>query len=481
MEAEMEHERTIRAAVQRVGRLVRTRRVAFYGLRGLAWGLTAALIPLLGKAALGPAALPLALALTAAGLLSGALYGLALPVPPEGPARLADRALHLDDRLATAVEYLRQVPRAPLVAALIEDAAGRIRGRDLRAAVPWRWPREIRILPVSAIAVWALVLLPPLRLPEGMLPSLTPPSEQAADEAKPAAPVAQDRPLARPRETARRVEIQEREYARRFGTGRETQPGDLSAIFKDTNIAERRPDFSSFLKHGDDRLKILGQVESLPDLQRDFTQSQYRITFQKAKRLLGGIRPDQFSPEKLRELLDEMRRLGRRGGGEEWGQEVWEGADALEQGRMQRALDAMERALAKMRAMEERGAKGLEGGRERGRGRTPGLQGGDAEDLAGFEGSLPGKGANPEWRGAPSERLAQDPFDTGVEGQPRRGRRQAYDTNLLGKGARNPSRLPYMTVFSQYRKMMEEALTKETIPLDYRAQVKEYFRALEER
>jgi hypothetical protein len=36
-------------------------------------------------------------------------------------------------------------------------------------------------------------------------------------------------------------------------------------------------------------------------------------------------------------------------------------------------------------------------------------------------------------------------------------------------------------VLSQYRKMMEEALAKESIPLDYRTQVKEYFQALEER
>jgi hypothetical protein len=38
-----------------------------------------------------------------------------------------------------------------------------------------------------------------------------------------------------------------------------------------------------------------------------------------------------------------------------------------------------------------------------------------------------------------------------------------------------------MSVLSQYRKMMEEALAKESIPLDYRTQVKEYFQALEER
>jgi hypothetical protein len=52
---------------------------------------------------------------------------------------------------------------------------------------------------------------------------------------------------------------------------------------------------------------------------------------------------------------------------------------------------------------------------------------------------------------------------------------------MIGRGAQNPSRLPYMSVFSQYRKLMEDALAKENIPLDYRTQVKEYFQSLEER
>jgi hypothetical protein len=146
----------------------------------------------------------------------------------------------------------------------------------------------------------------------------------------------------------------------------------------------------------------------------------------------------------------------------------------------------MERALNKMRAMEERerGGKGLEGSRDRGgKGRDQGRgRGGEADpDFGEGEGSLPGKGSNPNWRGDPSGRLGRDPIDMGVEGQSRKGRKEAYDTNLTGRGALNPSRLPYMRVYSQYRKMMEDALAKENIPLDYRTQVKDYFQSLEER
>jgi hypothetical protein len=69
----------------------------------------------------------------------------------------------------------------------------------------------------------------------------------------------------------------------------------------------------------------------------------------------------------------------------------------------------------------------------------------------------------------------------GVEGQLRKGRREAYDTNMFGRGAQNPSRLPYMSMSGQYRKQMEDALAKEAIPLDYRTQVRDYFQSLEER
>jgi hypothetical protein len=71
--------------------------------------------------------------------------------------------------------------------------------------------------------------------------------------------------------------------------------------------------------------------------------------------------------------------------------------------------------------------------------------------------------------------------DSMLEGDLREGRMEAYDTNLTGQGAETPSRLPYMEVFSQYQKMMEEALAKEPIPFSYREQVKEYFRTLENR
>ncbi|MBI2563766.1 MAG: hypothetical protein HYW08_15560 [candidate division NC10 bacterium] len=131
----------------------------------------------------------------------------------------------------------------------------------------------------------------------------------------------------------------------------------------------------------------------------------------------------------------------------------------------------------------------------RGRGRNlrqgPSRQAGSGQDRGEGEGeqcedgspggSLPGKGKSLQTRGDPTGRIGGEKQDAMLEGDLREGQMEAYDTNLSGPGAENPSRLPYMDVFSQYRKMMEEALTKEPIPFNYREQVKEYFRSLESR
>src|SRR3989454_5986817 len=53
------------------------------------------------------------------------------------------------------------------------------------------------------------------------------------------------------------------------------------------------------------------------------------MVFKKSKSLLSGLSPD-ISPQKLRELLDEMERLGRKGGN--WSSDASEGMDALEGG-----------------------------------------------------------------------------------------------------------------------------------------------------
>src|SRR5215510_9058147 len=480
----------LQRAVADVSRQIRMRRAEFYGLRGLFGGSLCALLPLILRDSFGWLSFVWAGACLAVGALVGAAVGLFMRLPAEEAARLADRVYGLQDRIATALEWADRPDRTPLVDALVADAVSRVQSLEGRRVVARRVPREARFVPVPLAVGLALALAPAIPLPQGALPSLsgTRQEEEDKEQDRTGSLESQDQPKAAKREDMRRAEMQERTAGPRAGMGGATQPGDLSAIFKDTSIAGQTPDFNAFLKKGDERIRMLEQIDRLPDLQRDFTQSQQRMVFQKAKALRGGLRGEQFSPDKLRELLKEMERLGRKGDPGYSG-DLSEGMEALEQGQSDRAMEAMERALNKLRAMEEKGrdGKGLRGGREderrgsrkgeRGQGGTPGDEG----DWPEGEGSLPGKGKSGSPKGDPSQRLRTNPFDVGVEGEARAGRKDGMDTNLVGRGGNVPSRLQYMSVLGQYRKQMEEDVAREQVPRDFHGQVKDYFKALDEK
>ncbi len=485
------HPEALKELVRRVASQVRWRRAEHYGVRGAFYGAVAGVPALLLKLLFGPWALVVAVGLVALGLVGGLVWGLLRRVPLADAARLADRAYGLQDRVATALEWGTRPDRTPLVETLIADAGERVRALPARQIVPRLLPREVWWLPAPVLVAAVLWIAPPVPLPSGRLFDLTPAQEEeAAARDRSGGDLEQQDRRAMPKEALKRPAFEERDWVQRAASGGSSTTGDLSAIFKDTALGNQRPDFNSFLKKGDERLRMLEQVDRLPDLQSDFTASQYKMVFRKSKALTGGMSPDQISPQKLRELLEEMERLGRKGGGN-WGGDVSEGMEALEYGQQDKAMEAMEKALNKLRAMEEqqRSGKGLKGGREgdrggrgeRGeRGRSGSGSGAD-EDFGEGEGLLPGKGKSATPKGEASQRLRASPYDVGVEGESRKGRKDGYDTNMTGRAGRMPSRLTYLGVIGQYRKVMEDALTREQIPRDYHGQIKDYFQSLDER
>ena len=478
---------TLQRLVGSVAAQVRWRRVEHHALRGAFWSLLPALIVLFFKGPLGPIAIPLGAGLLVAGALLGAAWGATRRTPIADAARLADRAFGLDDRIATALEWAERPDRTPLVDTLVADAVERVQSLPPRRIVRRIVPREGRLLPVPLALAVGLALLPAVPMPTARILDFSPGSDSETDEARgdTASMEQQQRPVQRDR--LKPPAFEERDFAQRAGGGGGAMTGDLSAIFKDTALTAQRPDFNSFLKKGDERLKMLEQVDRLPDLQSDFTNSHYKMVFKKSKALTGGLRPDQISPQKLKELLEEMERLGRKGGN--WSNEASEGMEALEGGQTDKAMEAMAKALDKMRAQDEaqRSSKNLRGGRDdrgAGRGRERG-RGGDGgpedQDFGDGEGLLPGKGKSSNPKGEASQRLRANPYDVGVEGESRRGRKDGYDTNMTGRGGPMQSRLQYLGVIGQYRKMMEDAITRESVPRDYHDQIKDYFQALDER
>ena len=472
--------------VRRVAAQVRWRRVEHYAVRGVFWASLPAVVLLVLKGSVGPLALPAAAVLLAAGAALGAVWGALKRTSRADAARLADRAFGLEDRVATALEWAERPDRSPLVDALVADATARVQQLPPRRIVRRILPREAHFLPVPLLIALTLTLAPALPLPSPRLPDFTPGGTEEDKEQRTGSGALEERSKTEARERLRPPAFEEREFQARSGASTASTAGDLSAVFKDTSLSSQRPDFNSFLKRGDERLKLLEQVDRLPDLASDFTQSQYKMVFRKSKALTGGLRPDQISPQKLKELLEEMERLGRKGGN--WSGDVGEGMEALEGGQTDRAMEAMQKALDKMRAQEEsqRSGKGLRGGRDTERGggsrdRRGGEGGGEGEDFGEGEGLLPGKGKSASPKGEASRRLSATPYDVGVEGESRRGRKEGYDTNMTGRGGPMASRLNYLGVIGQYRKLMEDAITREAVPRDYHTQIKDYFQALDER
>ena len=347
----------IERLVANVARQIRLRRAEFYGLRGLLWGSVAAVVPLVLKEPLGLWSYVGAAILLLAGAGAGALRGFLLKLPQAEVARLADRGHGLQDRVSTALEWADRADRTPIVDALVADAGARADQLAVRRIIPRRVPREAKFVPVPLVLGLVLAAAPPIPLPQGSLPNFSVSRDEDEEKLKERSGDLQqsERRQATRRDPAQRVEVQERTLMPRMGGGGQSQPGDLAAVFKDTSLAGRAPDFNSFLKKGDDRLRMLEQTDRLPDLQSDFTQNQTRMVFQKAKSLRGGLDPNKkVAPEKLRELLQEMERLGRKnqpgGGRSDWSGDVYEGMEALEGGQSDKAMEAMERALNKMRS-----------------------------------------------------------------------------------------------------------------------------------
>jgi hypothetical protein len=476
----MDDRDAIRAALGQLTRRLRLARAVSAGSRFLVAGLVLAVPPLLVKSVF-PVAAPWAVVGLVTGLaILGLLYGGLLRVRPGHAAGLADHHLGLKERMTCAVEHLATPDASEMAQAQLAETAARVRTLRPKDAFPLGLGSETRLVTPLAALVLALALLPPLPL---HLPSAddapSPPAADVAEEPK-------DRPLepklatpAPPKEVLPKTEEQD---ATRGPLAGHSQAGDQAAVFRDTKMSQQRPDFGSFVKQGDDRLKLLGRPEAIPDLQRDVTQSPYQVMIRRMQEQVKAGNLQGLSWEQIERLLSDLGQAEQRmGGGSEIADDLMQELESQGGRSTDKTMSALSRALNRLRDREEasRGkGKGLRDAPSRQAGAGDG-EGGRNDDGAG--GSAPGTEKSLQTRGDATQRIGGEKQDSTLDGDPREGPTEAYDTNLSGLGAQVPSRLPYLDVFSQYRKLMEETLTKEPIPFSYREQVKEYFKSLEPR
>lgn len=478
----MESRQQIRSALRRLGRRLRVVRAVVCALRFLVLGAGIAILPLALKSLLpGDLALWLAATIAGASAILGLLVGLLLPLRPGRVALLADRQLQLKERLTSAEEHLRLARATEIAEAQIAETAVRVHGLRARRAFPFRVPRETPALAPLALLAATLALLPalPLRLPTfGEGKSAEPIAEELAEK-----PLEQK--LATPSVPEVLMPKAAEKDVQRGPLSPHLQQGDLAAVFKDTKVSEKRPDFGSFVKQGDDRMKLLAKPEAMPELSRDVTESPYQVMIRRMQEQLRAGRLQGLSWDQIERLLSEMGERQQQAGGEGLPDDLMQELERQGAGSPDKMLSALSRALNRLRdkgAGDKGKGRGLkEAASENGKG-DPGSGEGDAgRDDGAPGGSKPGTEPSLQTRGDPSERIGGDKQEATLDGDPRDGRKESYDTNLSGRGADTPSRLPYLNVFSRYRRMMEEALTKEPIPFNYREQVKTYFQSLERR
>ena len=480
----MDDRKLIRTTLRRLARRLRLIRGVTAGLRFLIAGLALALVPLLLKGPL-PGVSPWLAGVFVAGLaILGFLYGVSVRIGAGHVARLADLRLRLKERLTCAEEHLSAGEASDLVRAQLAETATRIRLLRPGDVFPLRLGPEARLAgPLAALAL-ALALLPPLpvRFPSE---NAEPSREEATAEEQ-----SQERPLEQklaPRQLPKAMAPKTtRQDAQRGPLSPRNQQGDQAATFRDSQMSQQRPDFGSFVKQGDDRLKLLARPESLPDLKRDFTQSPYQVMIRNMRDQLKAGSLQGLTWEQVEQLLSQLGQTERRMGGDGIADELMRELQDQGQGSSEKMLSALSRALNRLRDREEAGrgtgkslkdAPSRQDGTGQGQGEGDGRNGGEENGSPG--GSQPGTEKSLQTRGDPTQRIGGEKQDSTLEGDLREGQTEAYDTNLSGLGAQAPSRLPYLDVLSQYKKQMEEALTREPIPFSYREQVKEYFKALE--
>ena len=473
----MEPVLTILSRIAPLGWRVRWCRGVYYGCRWLLYSLLASLPLLLMKSILPfPPALGV-LGLILIGISAGSIYGLTQPVSPLSLARLVEERLDLKARLSTAIEYHSSRDRSPLAQALYRDALKALPASFGKEILPPRIPGEFRYIFPTAIAVLLLLQAPPLSFNRLGTPPFTAERDQGKGEGEGSRGALEGARSPAGKDRVEPPKIKDRLW----GLGKPPPPRSLqemAALFKDSPLGVERPDFSSFLRGGDDRMKLLGGSRAIPNLRREDLRSPYHIVIEKMRELAGDRGVSNLTPEEVGRLLTDIQRMGK-GGGSRGAQGPFVDAEDLRNLSPEGMREALERALDEMRGVEESKLKGSEVSERRGPGPEVGKESQGDEGPDEMFGSLPGTGRSETLQGAPSPRLRSSPWDTGLKGQLRDGRSEAYNTNLLGAGEGGKPTLPQIDILTKYRQMVEEVLSREPIPPDYREQVKTYFDSLE--
>jgi hypothetical protein len=280
-------------------------------------------------------------------------------------------------------------------------------------------------------------------------------------------------------ELASRDRVSGPDDADKAGERDKSAAGEAVTDYQDRALRKEALDFATFAKRGDERLRMLERADRLPDLSSDFTGSKLRQLMRQSRELAEGGQAGRISAGRLGQVLQEMQRIGRRDAAAAG--EIQEAIDQLEQGNTEQAYERTQSAMDRLREQEDRqrDARRLRSGRETGQESKDGGRV-DAAMLSrdGASGESAGSGRNAASKGKPTPRLRSTPYDAGIEGA-QRGGQPSYETRSASRGA-SDAQLQYLGELGQYRRQMEDAISREQIPRGYHEQIRRYFNSLNE-
>jgi len=491
--------------VRRVSWKIRFARAMESALRFLMGGLILDTLFLMAIKIIGPPSFQLQLfvLLILGAIAGGSLYGLCRPLPPLKAARLLDQKLNLRERVGTALElgYLKESEWPKAVA---RDALACIQNYPLWKVKFRSWPREVKILPFLVAILVIIYILP--SLPDWNFLSTTRTGILAGEG---------ERLEKMARSLQERVPKQEWDQSRELLSQLENLSQQMQRKRMDLEeIIDRLLALSRAAQKRQQELEGLnifseggkgGESETSP-IRGETEENFYRLKLDKLKQLLadmeGGrsgsdleseieeLSRDLPSGDEIRKSLEEASRALSEGKGEQAEEEMRQAMEkikkSLSSGQERQFLKELQREIdrSQQQLRERKGSAELSPEeqlpsppqvipqqQELGYPPTDESEGGT------FAGTEPS--AHPE--GPPTERLPGAGEEERIPGKFPLEPETSFKIFIPGGEREAKAGAPFREVYPRYRKVAEETLVKERIPLGFREYVKEYFQSLEPR
>jgi hypothetical protein len=480
---------------------VRSRLRRMRGVRGAAWGLVAAAVAgsLVGVARLAGwvSPPPLAAVLLLAGPLVGAIFALVRRPKWETAASAVDTHYKLKDRAATALAFLRRPAAGEWESLAVEDAARHLSGVKAAQVVPFRWPRMLSYGLAAAAAVAVLLVWPtagpvqaaPVGPNEGLI-AIAEDLEKDLEELEKKAEEQQDEEL---KELVK--ELRERTDALRE---EEVDLKEALATLSEMQAAlQQHAQYNEALVDAQlsNLAGAMAAAEALQPTAEKLEAGEHKEAAEelaKLEKVEPGRRSEKAAAERMKKLSEEMKGkgLGALGGS------VSEMADGLSGGNSDKFCQSCRSLAAQLKKHDARKkmtgllCRQLDKLNEcKGQcsmcfGQKPGECNGNGQcqnnSLA--EGLKPKKSNRPStnWGKTTSGNLFGEKTELASNGKQEQATGQAgegpsdIETTTSPEGRERAGRA-YKERYEKYRKLSEEVLDGEPIPLGHRQTIRTYF------